>query len=772
MKAKVLLTITIVVGVIAALFIFNRYRPETKIASQVVAEMEARKNSNTAQASTKYPDSNLLGKEKSPYLLQHADNPVHWYPWGDEAFAKAKAEDKPIFLSIGYSTCHWCHVMEHESFEKQEIADVMNKYFVSIKVDREERPDVDNIYMKAVQTMTGSGGWPLSIFLTHDRKPFYGGTYFPPTSQWGRPGFKELLLSLNDGWQNKRIELIQTSNSITGKLQSKPFWQNIGGNPVPDQLALDKAYLQFSQRFDSRYGGFGRAPKFPTSHNLSYILRYWNRTKDAKALNIVEKTLTEMAKGGMYDQIGGGFHRYSTDQRWHIPHFEKMLYDQAMLSKTYLEAYQVTGKEQYAKMAREIFDYVMRDMTDHLGGFYSAEDADSFPPEEFINVTPDPRQSDKKKEGAFYLWRQKEIEDVLGKDNAPIFNFYYGVQSQGNARSDPHGEFRGKNILYVANSLEETAKRFNKSVQEIEKIIHETREKLYLVRDLRIRSHLDDKVLVDWNGLMISSLAFGSRVLNEPKYKDAAENAAQFILMTLVRKEDGRLLHRYRDGEASILGTIEDYAFLIHGLIDLYEATFKVEYLKEAKRLTEDMVKLFWDKREGGFFFTASDAEKLLYREKEIYDGAIPSGNSFAALDLLRMGRLTFNRDWENKAERLFKTFGRSLSAQSLIALDFALGPSKEIVFAGKKNDPNTIQMVKSLYSRFIPNKVVILRPASDEKAKGIINLIPFVENQPAINGQTTAYVCENYNCKFPTTNLKKFEELLSKKVFNLKMEK
>ncbi|MGR3304322.1 MAG: thioredoxin domain-containing protein [Candidatus Scalindua sp.] len=769
MKAKVLLTITIVAGVIAALFIFNRYRPETKIASQAVAEMEARKNSNTAQASTKYPDINLLGKEKSPYLLQHADNPVHWYPWGDEAFAKAKAEDKPIFLSIGYSTCHWCHVMEHESFEKQEIADVMNKYFVSIKVDREERPDIDNIYMKAVQTMTGSGGWPLSIFLTHDRKPFYGGTYFPPESQWGRPGFKELLLSINDGWQNKRSEFIRTSNSITNKLQSKPFWQNIGGNSVPGKGALDQAYLGYSRRFDSRYGGFGGAPKFPTSHNLSYILRYWNRTKDTKALQMVEKTLTEMAKGGMYDQIGGGFHRYSTDQRWHIPHFEKMLYDQAILSKTYLEAYQITKNKKYEQIAREIFKYVLRDMTDPQGGFYSAEDADSFPPEEFMNMSPDPSQSDKKKEGAFYLWRQKEIEKHLGKNNASVFNFYYGVQSRGNARSDPHGEFRGKNILYVANSLEETAQRFKKPVQEIERIIREAREKLFKVRDLRIRSHLDDKVLVDWNGLMISSLAFGSRVLNDPKYMEAAEKSAQFILNTLVRKEDGRLLHRYRDGEASILGTIEDYAFFIHGLIDLYEATFKEEYLKEAKRLTSDMVKLFWDKKDGGFFFTASDAEKLLYREKEIYDGAIPSGNSFAALDLLRMGRLTFNRDWENKAEQLFKTFGRSLSAQSLIALDFALGPSKEIVISGDKENELTKKMVTSLYDRFIPNKVVILRPLSDKKAKNIISLIPFVEKQKALGGKTTAYVCENYNCKFPTTNLKKFEELLDHKEVQLK---
>jgi len=585
-------------------------------------------------------------------------------------------------------------------------------------------------------------------------------------AQWGRPGFKELLLSINDAWHNKRNELVKSSHSISQNLQSKSLWGQIGGNPMPDEGTLRSAYGQFAQRFDSRYGGFGGTPKFPSSHNLSYLLRYWKRANESKALEMVEKTLTEMAKGGMYDHIGGGFHRYSTDQRWHIPHFEKMMYDQAILTKTYLEAYQATKDEKYAQTARETFEYVLRDMTDPKGGFYSAEDADSLPPEKFTNMTPAEDLSREKTEGAFYLWRYQEVVELLGKEAAGIFDYYYGVEPRGNALSDPHGEFRGKNILYVAHSLDETAQKFGKISREIQQILEESRNKLFDVRKSRPRPHLDDKVLVDWNGLMISSLALGSRVLDEPRYREAAEKSAQFILSTLVR-QDGRLLHRYRDGEAGILGTLEDYAFFIHGLIDLYEATFKEEYLKEAKRLTEDMIGLFWDEKEGGFFFTATDAEKLLIREKEIYDGAIPSGNSIAALDLLRMGRLTLNREWEKKAERLFKTFGQELSsgpsayAQSLTALDFAIGPSREIVLAGQKDDAQTQAMLESLYSQFIPNKVVIFRPASDEEASDIISLIPFVKEQRALEDKTTAYVCKNYNCEFPTNDIGKFQQLL-----------
>lgn len=703
----------------------------------------------------KYPDENLLGKEKSPYLLQHKDNPVHWYPWGDAAFAKAKAEDKPVFLSIGYSTCHWCHVMEHESFENSEIADILNKYFVAIKVDREERPDLDNIYMKAVMALTGSGGWPLSAFLTPDRKPFYGGTYFPPEARWGQPGFKELLLSIHNGWMNQRKQVIESSESITQALQNNSSAKAEGKVDLGPEV-FDKAFRYYTASFDSLYGGFGGSPKFPSTHNLSFLLRYWKRNNDPKALEMAEKTLIAMAKGGMYDHLGGGFHRYSTDQKWHVPHFEKMLYDQAIIAQTYLEAYQATKNVEYARVAREIFEYVLRDMTDQNGGFYSAEDADSL----------ESQDAHEKKEGAFYVWADEEIAERLGKNDAEIFNYYYGAQKDGNAEFDPHGEFTGKNILFAAHNIEEAAKQFNKSVTEVNEILTRSKQKMLDARSNRPRPHLDDKILVDWNGLMISSLAFGSAVLQEPRYAEAAEKAATFISNSLVRK-DGRLLHRFRDGEAAILGSIEDYAFFVHGLIDLYQATFKVTYLKEAKRLTEEMLKLFWDTDRGGFFFIAADAEQLLYREKEIYDGAIPSGNAFAALDLLRLGRLTLNTDWEKRAEELFRAFGSELSqspmvySQSLSALDFALGPSKEIVIVGNQENKETGEMLKLLYSYYLPNKVVILRPLDIKEAQDLISIAPFIENQSALKGVTTAYVCEDYQCKFPATDISQFENLL-----------
>jgi len=707
---------------------------------------------------------NRLGKEKSPYLLQHADNPVDWYPWGEEAFAKAQAENKPIFLSIGYSTCHWCHVMAHESFEDAETAEIMNKYFVSIKVDREERPDLDNIYMKSVMAITGQGGWPLSVFLTPDKKPFFGGTYFPPHSQWGMPGFKDVLSSIHSAWANQKDEILKSSQNLTLVLQGEMASRK-NNVRAPDEETLKAAYLLFTRSYDDVYGGFGRSPKFPTSHNLSFLLRYYQRSGEAQALGMVEKTLTEMAHGGMYDHLGGGFHRYSTDQQWHVPHFEKMLYDQATLAKIYLEAYQETGKEFYAQTAREIFDYVLRDMQSPGGGFFSAEDADSLD-----------QEKGHKSEGAFYIWLQKEILKILGQKEAEMFNYHFGVEPNGNAQNDPHGEFTGKNILYAANSLEETAEHFKKSSnslpldgrgnQEIAAILQKAKEKLFTVRSQRPKPHLDDKILVDWNGLMISSLAFGSRILEEPRYREAAERAAQFIF-TKLKRPDGRLLHRYRDGEAAILATIDDYAFLIHGLIDLYEATFKVEYLKEAKRLAVEMIRLFWDENQGGFFFTAADAEELIIRQKEIYDGAIPSGNAVAALDLIRLGRMTLNRDWEAKAQKLLEAFSNEISSmptgytQSLTALDFGLGPSKEIVLAGDKDDPKLNQMLQNIFKHFIPNKVVLFRPAAAQEAQEIIFLSPFLEKQTAVNGQATAYVCENYVCRFPTADPENFEKLL-----------
>ena len=701
-----------------------------------------------AKTSNEEPYTNRLIHEKSPYLLQHAHNPVDWYPWGEEAFAKARKEDKPIFLSVGYSTCHWCHVMEDEFFSKPEMAKIMNDHFISIKVDREERPDVDNIYMQVVTAMTGSGGWPMTVILTPELKPFFGGTYFPPEDRWGSPGLKTILNTAAEKWRKERGQILESSESITQAVRSQAETKAAMSHAL-DKKTLDKAYRQFESQFDSNYGGFGDAPKFPRSHVLSFLLRYRKRTGDAKALEMAEKTLQEMAKGGMHDHIGGGFHRYSTDGEWRIPHFEKMLYDQALLSKAYLEAYQATGKEEYARVAGEIFEYILRDMTDSGGAFYSAEDADS---------APDPSQPDKKSEGAFYLWSRDEIAQALGAEKADIFNFYFGVV-----------EFKGKNVLYVAHSSDETAKKFGKSREEMEVILKESKEILAGIRDKRLRPHRDDKILTDWNGLMISSLALGSRVLNEPRYQEAARKAADFLLEKMKRK-DGRLMHRYRDGEVAITGFIEDYAFFTQGLHDLYEATFDPRYLKEAKFFLEEIFRLFWDKSGGGFFLTGKDAEKLIARTKELYDGAIPSGNSVATLSLLRVGRLTMNREIEGQARSTLDAFSADLDKfpsgfpQMLMALDFALGPSREIVIAGEKTDAKTQAMVQEVYSRFLPNKVVGFHPLGGKDAKKIEALSPFMENQKALDGKPTAYVCKNYICDFPTTEISKLKELLEKK--------
>jgi uncharacterized protein YyaL (SSP411 family) len=694
--------------------------------------------------------TNRLVKEKSPYLLQHANNPVDWYPWGSEAFEKAKKEDRPIFLSIGYSTCHWCHVMEEEAFSNPEIAQIMNKYFVSIKVDREERPDLDSIYMNAVMTLTGTGGWPLNIFLTPDLKPFYGGTYFPPEDRWGRAGFKSILNSIANNWQSRKDKILDSAGELVDILKKQLEIKAQETAPL-DKMILKKAYEHFYASFDAQYGGFGSAPKFPSGHQLAFLLRYWKRTKEPKALEIVEKTLAEIAKGGIYDHIGGGFHRYSTDQKWLLPHFEKMLYDQAILSRAYLEAFQATGKKEYAIAAREIFEYVLRDMAYKEGGFYSAEDADS----------PSPENPKEKREGAFYLWSKDEILNILGKEDGGIICYYFGIEHEGNVLTDPTGEFKAKNILHVAYTLEETAGYFKKPLREIEKIIADAKRKLFIARSQRPGPHLDDKILVDWNGLMISSLAFASRVLNEHRYCKAAEKSVQFILKNLQDK-NGRLLHRYRDGEAAIKAMLDDYAFFIQGLLDLYEASFNPEYLMHARRLTQGMLELFWDAQDGGFFSTASDAERLFIRHKTVYDGAMPSGNSIAGLDLLRLARFFMDKELDKKAEAFFKSFSTEISraptgcAQTLSALDFAFGPSKEIVIAGDSESQGTRQMIKAVYQRFMPNKVAVFYPADKQEAQKIQRLIPFLENLVPLENKATAYVCENYVCKLPVTSVEK----------------
>ncbi len=699
------------------------------------------------------PKTNRLIHEKSPYLLQHAANPVDWYPWGDEAFKKARSEDKPLFLSVGYSTCHWCHVMEEESFVNPAIAKLLNEYFISIKVDREERPDVDQIYMRAVQALSGSGGWPISVFLNHDLKPFYGGTYFPPEDRWGRPGFSTILKSLHKKWVENRMHIDQAGEELMTNLKNQIAIQ--AASRRLGEETLKAAYGQLDGTFDVRYGGFGRAPKFPRSHDLSFLLRYWKRTGEKKALGMVETTLTEMARGGIYDHLGGGFHRYSTDHQWHVPHFEKMLYDQALLAKTYLEAYQATGREEYARVAREVLDYVRRDMRQEQGGFYSAEDADS---------AVDTAHPAHKKEGAFYVWSAAEIHQALGDEGASIFDDAYGVDPEGNAEKDPQGEFTGKNILKESLSVQELSEKYGKTYQEMETLLRGTRARLLELRNRRPRPFLDDKILTDWNGLMISALAYSARILGNPEDLKAASQAADFILKTL-KRPDGRLLHRWREGQAAIPAFLDDYAFLIQGLCDLYEAGFEARYLEEALRLLSEALTFFWDDMRGAFFFSAKDAEKLLHESKELYDGAIPSGNSVMTLNLLRLARMTMNRTLEKKAEQTLDYFSASIAqypsgfTQMLAALDFVLGPSREIVFSGHAQPLEAL--IKIVNGQFLPNKVVLRYDQAAPDHAMIEKLSPFTAKQKALEGRPTVYVCKNYVCDLPAHDPVRLEELL-----------
>ncbi len=692
-----------------------------------------------------YKFTNKLINEKSPYLLQHAHNPVNWYPWGEEAFEKARRENKPIFLSIGYSTCHWCHVMEHESFEDTAVANLMNEVFVSIKVDREERPDIDNIYMTVCQMMTGHGGWPLTILMTPDKKPFYAGTYFPKESRFGRPGLIDLIKKVREAWKTQRIEINKSADQVTNYLEQTTITKP--GDNLSAKI-LDDAFQNFSSRYDYKFGGFGNKPKFPSPHNLMFLLRYWNRSKNSKALTIVTKTLKEMRNGGMYDQIGFGFHRYSTDEKWLVPHFEKMLYDQALLSMAYTEAFQATHKPEFRTTASEIFEYVLRDMTSPEGGFYSAEDADS-----------------EGKEGKFYLWKSKEVDEILGKD-ANLFKDYFNIKEDGNFYDEATKTKSSENILHITSSDEEIAKKYNLSVKDLKEKINRNRAKLFEVREKRIHPHKDTKVLTDWNGLMIASLAKAGRVFNNSNLTNAAEKTYSFI-KTKLQKPNGELLHRFRDGESKIAGILDDYAFLTWGLLELYESTFKVSYLKEAKNLMDLQIKHFWDNKAGGFFFTSDNSEKLLVRTKDIYDGAIPSGNSVSMLNLLRLSRLLANTEYENLASKMNKAFSSVIEkspaafAQFLIAEDFAQGPSYEVVVTGKKQSPEITKVLKVLNENFIPNKIIIF---ISEKNKNEINSMAAFTKDYELKNEPLIYVCKNYICNLPTTDLNKMLELLSAK--------
>ncbi len=689
---------------------------------------------------------NRLVHEKSPYLLQHADNPVDWYPWSEEAFEKARKENRPVFLSIGYSTCHWCHVMAHESFENPQIGALMNDTFISIKVDREERPDIDMVYMEVCQMMTGSGGWPLTIIMTPDKKPFFAGTYIPGETRFGRIGMPDLIRQIKEIWSTRQDEVLNSADRITTTLQTSTF-------PAPgEELGEDILHLTYDQlkdRFDEEYGGFGGEPKFPTPHNLLFLLRYWKRTHEEKALDMVEKTLQMMRRGGIYDQIGFGFHRYSTDRRWLVPHFEKMLYDQALIVLAYIEAFQITRKEEYAQIAREVLNYVLRDMTDARGGFHSAEDADS-----------------EGKEGKFYLWSYNEIQQVLTSDQVELFTNVFNILKSGNYTDELTGGKTGRNILHLTKPLNEIASEFDIDESGIQTRLELIRQELFAHRKKRIHPHKDDKILTDWNGLMIAALARGARVLEEPEYTLAAIRAVDFIFGNLFTP-DGQLLHRYRDGEAALTGNLDDYAFLIHGLLELYETTFEVNYLKKAIRLNEYLLKHLWDDENGGFYFTESNEDELLVRQKEIYDGALPSGNSIAMLNLIRLGRITANPDLEQKAAKIGRCFYENVTkmpsayTQLMIAVDFLVGPSYEVIIIGDSQVNDTRQMLQAVQKEFLPNKIVVFKPM-DANSYGIQEVAPYTENQKTIDNRATAYVCINYHCKLPTADISTMLSLLN----------
>jgi uncharacterized protein YyaL (SSP411 family) len=679
---------------------------------------------------------NRLIAEKSPYLLQHACNPVNWYPWGEEAFDAARMADKPIFLSVGYSTCHWCHVMAHESFEDPDVAGLLNQSFICIKVDREERPDIDQMYMAIAIGMTGRGGWPLTIIMTPEKKPFYAATYIPKNGRYGQAGMMELIPRIKDIWNNNRNELLSSSDRIVDRLMQLQHPKAASGDP--DASILARGYQTLAAVFDAKNGGFGTAPKFPAPHNILFLLRYWRRTGDDQTLEMVETTLQAMRMGGIYDHVGFGFHRYSTDAEWSLPHFEKMLYDQALLALAYIEAYQATGKGEYAGTAREILEYVLRDMTNCEGGFYSAEDADS-----------------EGEEGKFYSWTAEELKEVLDNEEFKLLIRLFDVHERGNFE-------KGRNILRQTSAFSDAAEILKMPERELCDSWNRMRVKLFQTRDRRAHPLKDDKILTDWNGLMIAALAKGAQALNAPEYAKAAKKAADFLIEKMQNSE-GRLLHRYR-GTAGLQANLDDYAFLVWGLIDLYETVFDIRYLEEAMHLNRVMLQHFWDSDLGGLFFSPGDGEALLMRRKEYSDGALPSGNSVALQNMLRLMHLTGDQDLGKKALDLsraaFAVAGEEPAGHTMLlcALDYALGPIHEIAFVGEAEDSGIIEMLHAIRSRFLPNKAVVL-----VSGREIGEAIPFAKDLVQLDGKATAYICSDHVCQLPTTNPEMMTDLLGK---------
>jgi uncharacterized protein YyaL (SSP411 family) len=688
--------------------------------------------------------SNRLAKESSPYLLQHQNNPVDWYPWGEEAIERARSEDKPIFLSIGYSACHWCHVMEHESFENASIARALNENFVAIKVDREERPDLDQIYMNAVQMLTGHGGWPMSVFLTPELKPFYGGTYWPPHTSRGMPGFDQILAAVIDAWKNRRDQALTAADQLTAELQ-KVGEVGAGDSGALKFELIETAVSQLRRSFDNTYGGFGQAPKFPHPMDLQLLVRVFSRTGQQGPLDMVRLTLDRMAAGGIYDHLGGGFARYSVDARWLVPHFEKMLYDNALLSSAYLDAYLVTGDANYARVLRETLNYVIRDMTNPAGGFYSTEDADS-----------------EGHEGLFYTWTPDEIDAVLGAERGAAFGRVYDVTDDGN--------FEGRSILNLPKTLEQCAAILKREPLELASELAESREKLFAAREKRVRPGRDDKVIVAWNGLMIDAMARAGAALNEPEYVITADEVASFILSRM-RRDDGRLLHSWRNGHAKLDAYLDDYAALANSLVSLYEADFKERWIEEAVRLMDIVLDKFSDPEAGGFFYTASDHEKLITRTKELTDSSVPSGNALAANVLIRLGRLLNRTDYLDAAKR---TLAAALpimqrapmaAGQMLLALDRYIGPAHELVLVGDMSRDDTNQAIVAIHRRYLPCSILAARDtrAADSAGEQSRHLEEIFTGRESFDGQPVLYVCQNFACQEPAVGLAAIEEQVAK---------
>lgn len=715
-----------------------------RVMTPYAAATEENDPVSSAESDATPKHTNRLADETSPYLLQHAHNPVNWYPWGDEALEKAKAEDKPIFLSIGYSACHWCHVMERESFENEAIAAILNEHFISIKVDREERPDLDDIYMSAVQMMTGSGGWPMTVFMTPDRKPFYGGTYFPPEDRQGRPGFPTLLNALVKEWGTNRDKINDSAEQLTAMIQ-KNFAMTADETGAVTATVLDAGVQQLAQSYDAQFGGFGDAPKFPSSPSIALLLRQHARTGDKNALEMATVTLDKMYFGGMYDHLGGGFHRYATDDIWLVPHFEKMLYDNGQLSKVYLDAYQATRNPRYKHVAEDIFRYQLRDMHSPSGAFYSTEDADS-----------------EGEEGKFYIWSKAEILGALGSEDGELFCTYYNVKPIGNFQS--HEPYHANlNILHMTKPHEDIAKDMGMEPEALEARLAPMREKLLEIRSKRVRPGLDDKILTSWNGLMISAFAKGYQVIGDERYKDAAESAAQFVLDSMV--VDGTLMRTHRDGRSKLPAYLDDYAFMAVALIDLYEATFDVKWLLHAQELTEQMKTKFWDTENGGFFYTGDDHLHLIARTKPTYDGAEPAGNSVAAEALLRLSKLVDEPAYADMVGQMISMTKSNLERAPraflymLGAVDFYLHPPKEIAIAGSPDGAS--DLLAALHEEYIPNKVLAFIDPDAADNERLVEHVPLLAGKSLVDGKAAAYVCKDFACQRPVTTVDEFLKAL-----------